>query len=130
MNTIFPIFQSDVTAPADLPVCREVAWDFERNRPLFRAGEPVMLQTSRYRHLLYTWDYGNEVERLVGQPYSAETKRAEAQRYVEETLAPNPYITAVRDIAVDFQEDRLTIACTIDTIYGTASLGGVDVATG
>ena len=144
MNTLFPIFQSDVTAPADLPVCREVAWDFERNRPLFRAGEPVMvqraeavlvwawkaLQTSRYRHLLYTWDYGNEVERLVGQPYSAETKRAEAQRYVEETLAPNPYITAVRDIAVDFQEDRLTIACTIDTIYGTASLGGVDVATG
>ena len=49
---------------------------------------------------------------------------------MEETLAPNPYITAVRDIAVDFQEDRLTIACTIDTIYGTASLGGVDIATG
>lgn len=135
---IFPLMQPGTAEVRELPVCREVMWDYRNNRPVFRAGEPVIveraeavavwawkaLHTPRYRHEIYTWDYGSELESLIGQNYTEELKRAEARRYVEETLLPNPYITGVRDIGVDFADGRLGVRCTIDTIYGTATIGG------
>ena len=83
------------------------------------------LATCRYRHELYTWDYGSELETLTGQSYTAALKQAEARRYVEEALAPNPYILAARDIQTEFDDKgRLTIRCTVDTVYGPIEIGG------
>ena len=39
-------------------------------------------------------------------------------RYVRECLSVNPYITGVRQIAVDFSGARLSLSCAVDTIYG------------
>lgn len=136
--TIFPLLQPQAAEVKELPVCREVKWDYAQGRPVFRAGEPVLveraeavavwawkaLHTPRYRHEVYTWDYGSELESLIGQNYTEELKQAEARRYVEEALLPNPYITGVRDIAVGFDDGRLRIRCTIDTIYGETAIGG------
>lgn len=135
---IFPLLRPGGAVVAELPVCREIQWDYEKGCPVFRAGEPVLveraeavavwawkaLHTPRYRHEMYTWDYGSELESLIGQNYTEELKQAEARRYVEEALLPNPYITGVRDIGVDFGEGRLRIRCTIDTVYGAAEIGG------
>ena len=38
----------------------------------------LVLQTPRYRYYIYTWDYGNEFEDLIGQGYSEEYIEAEA----------------------------------------------------
>lgn len=75
-----------------LPLCREVAWDFERDVPVFRQGEPVVvtgkealkvwiwraIRTPRFRYEIYTWAYGSEFESLLGQAYTDAVKTAEA----------------------------------------------------
>lgn len=132
-RTLFPVIQPQAAAvETTLPLCREVKWDFDRGVPVFRRGEPVAvegaeavavwawlaLHTERFRYEIYTWAFGNELESLIGQPYTGALKLAEARRYVRETLEINPYIKDVGDIAVDFADGRLSISCTVETIYG------------
>ncbi|MFR9189844.1 MAG: DUF2634 domain-containing protein [Anaerotruncus massiliensis (ex Togo et al. 2019)] len=116
----------------ELPLYREVKWDFEKGEPVFRGGEPVVaegaeaiktwvwkaLVTERARYEIYSWNFGSEVESLIGQPYTDELKRAEAVRYVREALEINPYITEVTAASVDFDNGVLTIDVTVDTVYG------------
>lgn len=136
--SIFPVVQpeAEVVQAQELPPCREAAWDFERGIPLFSAGEPLevtgaeavkvwawkALNTARYRHEIYTWDYGCEVETLIGQAFTPEVKHSEAVRYIREALTVNPYIRSVRQTSVDFSGTRLTVSCTVDTIYGEVEI--------
>lgn len=134
MTSIFPAVQPEAeeTKTDALPVCKEVAWDFDRGVPAYSAGMPVIvtraaavrvwiwkaLKTARCAYDIYTWDYGCEIENLVGQAYSAQIKEQEAVRYIREALMTNPYITDVRQIDVSFGESELQIACKVMTIYG------------
>lgn len=120
----------------ELPLCREVAWDFSAQRPLWRLGEPVIvtgkeavkvwiwkaLHTARYCHEIYSWDFGAEFESLIGQAYTPTLKEAEAPRYLKECLLINPYILAVKNIAVSFADDTLTVTGTAETIYGEVDI--------
>lgn len=134
MSGIFPMVQPETAEPETgrLPLCREAAWDFESGTPIFSGGKPLTvtgaeavkvwiwkaLMTPRFHHSVYTWGYGNEVESLIGKPFTPAVKRSEAVRYVRETLMTNPYIRAVRQVDVTFQDDDLTISCEVETIYG------------
>ena len=92
MTDLFPIIQPEVVQEeTELPLYREVKWDFEKGEPVFRGGEPVVaegaeaiktwvwkaLVTERARYEIYSWNFGSEVESLIGQPYTDELKRAE-----------------------------------------------------
>lgn len=136
--SLFPVKFSttattDVENPAqNLPVAREVAWNFEQDRPIFSHGEPVMveegeavkvwcyhaLKVARGRLAIYSRDYGNELESLIGQPYTSAVKESEALRYVREALAPNPYVTGVTEATVTFEDGGLEIRCKLETVYG------------
>ena len=132
--SIFPMISppAGTEAGAGLPLCREAAWDCEKNTPVWRQGEPVIvtgreavkvwifkaLMTPRFRYEIYTWAYGSEFESLIGQAYTPALKEAEAPRYLRECLLINPYVTDVRNIIVDFAGSRLTVSGTADTIYG------------
>lgn len=133
MSGIFPMIQPEAAAaPQRLPLCVEAAWDFEAGRPLFSGGKPLRvtgaeavkvwiwktLMTARTRYDVYSWDYGSEVESLIGQAYTVMVKQSEGARYVREALLINPYIRAVRQVDVTFQNDSLTIRCEVETIYG------------
>lgn len=136
---IFPMIQPTVAAKLEgLPLYRETKWDYETDRPVWENGAPVMaegveavavwawnaLHTVRYRHPIFTWNYGNEAESLIGQRFTYELKQAEAIRYVRECLEQNPYITGVSGVSVDFTDGNLTIACRLETIYGEIKLEG------
>lgn len=136
-TTLFPVVQPEaVQTGTALPLCREVKWDYDRNGPVFRNGEPervegaeavrvwawLALHTTRFRHEIYSRAYGTELENLMGQPYTEALKQSEAQRYVREALEINPYISAVEDVGVDFDDGRLSISCTVRTIYGTSEV--------
>ena len=138
MTDLFPIIQPEAepTVQEKLPLCREVAGDFARGIPIYAGGRPVevtgleavtvwiwkALKTARFHHDIYTWDYGCEAESLIGKAFTAQVKESEAVRYVREALAPNPYITDVRQVDVSFQGTKLTISCQVSTIYGEAEV--------
>ena len=54
------------------------------------------VDTARYRFSHFSWSYGCELEALVGQPYTADAKLSEAERYVTEALLVSPYIREAR----------------------------------
>lgn len=132
--TIFPMIQPTLSViVTPLPLAREIAWDFAADEPILRDKKPVFvegaaavavwiwnaLHTVRYRHEIFTWNYGCELETLIGQSYSADTKKAEAIRYVREALTVNPYISEVNDIRVEFEaKGILTISGRVMTAYG------------
>lgn len=133
MQELFPMIQPDpvATTSALLPY-KEVAWDFEKGEPIFKNGSPLYvtgkdalktwiwkaLITPRGRYEIYSWNFGCDVESLIGQNFIAATKKAEATRYVREALEINPYIKGVSNVNVDFNGSTLLINVTVDTVYG------------
>ena len=130
---LFPIIQPEfVDVSDDLPLYREVAWNFREGKPMFQNGNPVFtigleavkvwiwkaLITQRTLYPIYTWDFGNEVETLLGQNFAEATKSAEATRYIRESLEINPYITEVSNINISFAGSLLSIEVTASTVYG------------
>lgn len=144
MDSIFPFIQpqvytaDDLPSATELPLYADVAWDFENGLPVFVRGEPVIvtglnavlswawraLKQERFVNEIYSWNYGNEIMTLIGQQWQQETKEAEAVRYIRECLTALPYITGVGDIKISFEGEggRLTIACSIQTVYGEATI--------
>lgn len=136
--TLFPIIQPQAyeVSAAELVPYREVAWDFNANVPVYQNGTPKIvtgkdavlvwawkaLHTPRFRHEIYTADYGSDAENLIGQPFTDALKQAEAARFVRECLMINPYISDVSGVSVAFMDGVLTIECSIETVYGQVNL--------
>lgn len=137
MRDLFPSVQPTIAGgEGGLPPYREAAWDFARGSPVFRGGSPVVvtgveavkvwvykaLRTARARHEIYTFDFGCELEALVGRDFTDGLKRAEATRYVREALEGNPYITAVDEVEAALDGNVLSIRAVVKTIYGEVSI--------
>jgi hypothetical protein len=137
MAGLFPIIQPNIGIISDeFPLYKEVAWDFEHGQPIWEKGRPVVitgvkavkvwiwkaLKTVRARWEIYTWNFGCEVETLIGQPYSVELKRAEAIRYIRESIEINPYITNISNIRVEFEQGNLSIFISVSTVYGAVDM--------
>ncbi|WP_312695609.1 DUF2634 domain-containing protein [Caproiciproducens sp.] len=135
--SLFPMIQPEVQKTEQkLSMYREVMWDFQKNIPIYKNGSPTIIEgkeavvvwawkalhAQRFRYEMYSWEYGNETESLIGQNFSEELKRAEAARYVRECLLINPYITDAADVSVEFSDGLLAITGTLITIYGEAKL--------
>lgn len=133
--SIFPFIDSvdDVQVISDsLPVPNEYAWNFENGEFIQEDGKTVIVEgleaikiwiykalyTARYQWPIYSWNYGSELETLIGSSYSRAVTQSEAKRFTEECLLINPYIKGVKDMQTSFQEDRLTISFTAITDYG------------
>ncbi len=76
------------------------------------------LQIPRYRYYIYSWDYGNEFEELIGQGYTEEFIEAETQRMVEDCLLVNDSIQDITDFSVCMESACLMVSFTANTIYG------------
>lgn len=114
-----------------LPLYREIAWDFERDIPIVKNNEFVIVEmneaiavwiyhaikTSRYAFSIYSWDFGCEIDTLLGHNYTAEHTKAEVTRYITEALEINPYISTIDKITVDFDGEILSVGVRVITVY-------------
>lgn len=82
------------------------------------------LKTPRYRFYIYSWDYGVEIEDLIGKGYSKEYIETESKRMVEDCLVINENITAITDFSVEISGDKIKTSFKIETLYGD-----IDIAT-
>ncbi|MCI8483508.1 MAG: DUF2634 domain-containing protein [Lachnospiraceae bacterium] len=78
----------------------------------------LALRVARYRFFICSWDYGNEIEDLYGQGFSAEHIESEAARMIRECLLENDYIEDVDVSDIEYKKGRLRAVVTIETIYG------------
>ncbi|APH17555.1 DUF2634 domain-containing protein [Clostridium botulinum] len=80
------------------------------------------LQTSRNRYLIYSSNYGNDFETIIGKGYNKNLINSELERLIEECLLANPYITEILEINTDFKGSKLYIYVTVKTVYGMVNV--------
>lgn len=116
---------TEVESGSDIP--REYGINFETGQLTGKIVEGIeaikvwvwlALQTPRYRYYVYSWDYGNEYEDLIGQGYSEEYTQMELYRMTEECLLQNDYITGIDNFECKRQGDHITISFTLNTTIG------------
>lgn len=79
----------------------------------------LALKAKRYRWVIYSWGYGNEVYNLIGGSYSEEYLNSEVKRYMEECLFENEHIKAIEDLTVTQKDDVLYIKFKLITDVGS-----------
>ena len=123
-NEEITLSSKEVTASS----IREYEIDFKSGRLTGRIVEGVSalyvwaylaLKARRYRWVIYSWGYGNEVYDLIGNSYSEEYLRSECKRYVEECLFENEHIIGVEDLEVSQIKDVLHIKFKMITDVGS-----------
>ncbi len=82
----------------------------------------LALRTPRYRHVAFSWDYGCEIESLIGKFNKAAYIKAKAEEMVSDCLLENPHIQSIKDFDCTADDDRITYMFIIDTDYGEASI--------
>ncbi|HBF2360861.1 TPA: DUF2634 domain-containing protein [Clostridioides difficile] len=139
MSTIFPFIgvPEDYILPKteELPIFREVAWDFEKDEPILEKGDFKIekkealkvwiykcIKTNRYEHEIYSLEYGTELSELIGQKYTKGLTESEASRFIKEALLINPYILEVNVKSANFNRDILSANVKVSTIYGEVEI--------
>lgn len=64
------------------------------------------LNTSRFKHLSYSDDYGQEYYTLIGSGLSKEAIELEVERMTEEALFVHPYTDSIYDFDFSWNENK------------------------
>lgn len=136
MSGVFPftveIPELETQAADNLPVFKELAYDFEYNCLKRRGGKPFLvekdealqiwiykaLRSKRFIWPAYTHAYGTELENIIGFSNAKEIIDSEVRRYITETLMVNPYIQELSDWSFTHEGARLTVEFEVTTVYG------------
>ncbi len=75
-----------------------------------------ILNTERYRYLIYSWNYGVELDALYGRPIPY--VKTELKRRITEALTQDDRIRDVGAFLFGQSEGKLSVAFTVYTVFG------------
>jgi hypothetical protein len=127
--------QTEVNTEVELPIFRELAFDFETGQLKTRGGQYYYVEkneaikiwiwkalfSSRYTYLSYSTNYGNEIYTLIGRYLEKQLLYSELKRMLEEALLVNPYITSLTDFDITQEGARVICNFSVNTIYGSVA---------
>lgn len=90
----------------------------------------LALQVPRYRHYIYTWDYGSEYDEVTGQAYTEEYLEAEAYHLTEDCLMVNENIEGISDFNIKIANDTLYVSFIAETLYGNIDINNLALPRG
>lgn len=76
----------------------------------------LILNSERFRHEIYSWDYGVELQDLIGQQPSY--AYLEIERLIKEALMMDGRITGVSDFQFTRNKNDVTVRFTVKTSIG------------
>ena len=82
----------------------------------------LTMQTQRYVFEQFTWDYGNELESLIGTSNNQEYMQMEAKRMVKDCLLINEHISDVDDFQCEIIDEKMIVSFTAITDYGEVEI--------
>lgn len=75
-----------------------------------------IINTERYRYIIYSWDYGIELQDLFGKPIP--WVYAEIKRRIEDALRVDDRITEVKNFSFSHTHGDVAVHFDVSTIYG------------
>lgn len=133
---IYPFIEEDDIDEGniqDIPIPREYGVDFKTGQLTGRVVEGLeavmvwvwaALKTAKGRYYIYSEDYGQEFDSLVGMTDTEGLAEMEYQRMIEECLEQNGYIEGIDEYEFYMDGDRAIIHFRLVTMFGE---GIVDV---
>jgi hypothetical protein len=127
--------QTEFNTDAELPIFRELAFDFETGQLKTRGGQYYYVEknealkvwiwkalfASRYTYLAYSTDYGNEIYTLIGRYLQKDLLYSELKRMLEDCLLCNPYIVSLTDFDITQKGSKVECNFSVNTIYGNVA---------
>lgn len=128
---LFPFLKSDVEEEKPIATDKEYEFDFNNNTLTGRIleGKKALkmwiykaLLTKRYIYPIYSWDYGQDLEELIGQGCEYDFIKSEVERRVTECLLVNERITRCHGFDINLINETLLIAFTAETTFGEVTI--------
>lgn len=131
--TFIPFMKSNelTTGLTTKPYPREYALNFETGQMTGGVVDGVQaleiwiykaLKTTRYAYDIYSWDYGEELEKLIGKGYEKGFVDSEVERIITDTLTIHPNIKRCYNFKIEFIDSHLTVNFTVDTDFGEVDI--------
>lgn len=79
-----------------------------------------IINTERYQYLIYSWNYGIELQDLIGQPIPY--VYAELQRRITEALEQDDRILEVTNFNFSHNDEDVAVTLEVSTIYGKTTV--------
>lgn len=86
--------------------------------PAIKQWVMIVLGTDKYYYTQYSWDHGCELRDLIGKGFKQDYIESEVKRIITDALSMSNDIQGISNLEVSYEGDTLTVAFTIDTIYG------------
>jgi predicted NUDIX family phosphoesterase len=86
----------------------------------------LALGTEKYYFNQFSWDYGCELQSLIGRDYSEEIIDSEVDRMIRDTLSANEDIEGISDMDITYDNDKIQAVFTVNTVYGSEEVS-IDV---
>ena len=80
------------------------------------------LLTQRYRYTIYSWDFGQDLDELIGQGYEKGLIKSEVERRIKDCLLVHPHIKECKNFDIKLQQDQLHVNFTVNTTYGEVNI--------
>lgn len=80
----------------------------------------LILTTERYQWLIFSWDYGVELQNLIGK--DPEYCIPEIERRIREALLQDDRITAVENFEFERTEQKVLTTFTVISIFGNINV--------
>lgn len=128
MASIFPDITVQTlsnTAINDIDYGKEISLDLINGEPTVHEGVEALkiwiekaIRTTRYRWSCYSWDYGTEIDDLIGYDLNQSIQEREAERFIKEALLIDSRIKSVSNFIVNKESDKLNVSFTVITYLG------------
>ena len=128
--SLFP-FMSEQVESKNTDTYKEYEFDFNTGQLTGKIleGEAALkmwiykaLLIKRYIYPIYTWDYGQDLDELIGQGYEVDYIKSEVERKVTECLMINPKITRCHNFEINLTNDTLHITFMAETTFGEVTI--------
>jgi hypothetical protein len=99
-----------------LDITSEAIYGFTDGLEAMKQAIYLILNIQRYEYLIYSWNYGVELQDLFGQPVSFVIP--ELKRRITEALMQDTRITDVSDFSFEVSKGKVHATFTVSTTFG------------
>ncbi|ACO86960.1 DUF2634 domain-containing protein [Clostridium botulinum] len=89
---------------------------FADGKEALKQAIQLILGTERYEYLIYSWNYGSELNGLIGR--QKDIAESEFKRRIREALSQDDRINNVDNFIFNYDKDGVEVSFTVFSIYG------------
>jgi len=113
-------YQEQPTKTFKLNIVNQNITGYADNLEAIKQAIYLMLNVERYENLIYSWNYGVELQDLFGKEINYVLP--ELKRRITEALLQDPRITSVDGFEFENLKGKVNVGFSVTTIYGAVEI--------